>query len=89
MRIFGSSRDIFTPSRITSGGNLFVAADTRFCTFTASTLGSVPNLNTTFISASPSFPASLSMYFMPGTPFNACSSGMITDLISNSLFAPG
>ena len=87
--MLGSSREILTPSRMTSGGNLFVAAETRFCTFTASTLGSVPNLKTTFISASPSFPASLSIYFIPGTPFKACSNGIITDLINNSLFAPG
>ena len=29
------------------------------------------------------------MYFIPGTPFNARSNGITTDLINNSLFAPG
>ena len=87
--MLGSSREIFTPSLITSGGNLLVADDTRFCTFTASTLGSVPNLNTTLSAASPSFPASLSMYFIPGTPLRACSKGIITDFTNSSLFAPG
>jgi hypothetical protein len=36
------------------------------------------NLNTL-----PSFPASEVMYFIPGTPFNALSKGIITDLIIN------
>ena len=89
IRMFGSSRDICTPSRMTSGGSLLVAAETRFCTLTASTLGSVPSLKTTFNSASPSLPASLSIYFMPGTPLRACSNGMMTDFTSNSLLAPG
>ena len=51
--------------------------------------GSVPRLKITWIVASPSFPASEVMYFIPGTPLIALSSGMITDLIMSSPFAPG
>ena len=87
--MLGSSREILTPSRTTGGGNLLIAADTLFCTLIASTLGSVPNLNTTFISPSPSLPALDSIYFMPGTPLRACSKGITTAFISNSLLAPG
>jgi hypothetical protein len=43
----------------------------------AAWFGSVPKLNTTD-TASP-FPASEVMYFIPGTPFNALSKGIITD----------
>ena len=39
--------------------------------------------------ASPSLPASEVIYFIPGTPFSPLSSGIITDLINSSLFAPG
>ena len=87
--MLGSSREILTPSRTTAGGNLLMAADTLFCTLIASTLGSVPNLNTILISPSPSLPAFDSIYFIPGTPLRTCSKGITTDLISNSLLAPG
>ena len=39
--------------------------------------------------ATPSFPASEAMYFMPGIPFMARSKGITTDFIINSPFAPG
>src|SRR5690349_2329613 len=87
--MFDSSRVIFTPSRTTIGGNLLTTDATLFCTFSDAWLGSVPRLNTTWIFASPSLPASDAIYFIPGTPLIALSSGMITDLVINSPFAPG
>ena len=68
---------------------MFTTEDTRFCTFTAATLGSVPKSKTIWMEASPSLPASEVIYFIPGTPFSPLSSGIITDLINSSLFAPG
>src|SRR6185369_16781774 len=52
-------------------------------------LGSIPDLKTTCIEASPSLPASEAMYLIPGTPLMALSIGITTALIINSPFAPG
>src|ERR1044071_2510634 len=52
-------------------------------------LGSIPELKTTCIEASPSLPASEAMYLMPGTPLIALSIGITTALIINSPLAPG
>src|SRR6187397_1652668 len=57
--------------------------------FTDARLGSVPKLNTTWMDATPSLPASEAMYFIPGTPLMALSRGITTDFINNSPFAPG
>ena len=87
--MFDSSRVIFTPSRTTNGGNLFTTEATRFCTLSDAWLGSVPKLKTTCMVPSPSLPASEAMYFMPGTPLSARSSGKMADFTINSLLAPG
>ena len=52
-------------------------------------LGSIPDLKTTWMEASPSLPASEAMYLIPGTPFIALSIGITTALIINSPLAPG
>ena len=41
------------------------------------------------MAAAPSFPASEAIYFTPGTPLMARSSGITTDFIINSPLAPG
>jgi hypothetical protein len=89
MSMLGTTRFTTTPSRCTSTGKRFRIWAMRVFTFTTACSGSVPRLNTIWMLASPALTASEVMYFMPGTPLMACSSGMSTDSVSTLALAPG
>ena len=87
--MLGTTRFTITPSRCTSTGRRLSTCAMRVFTFTTAWSGSVPRLNTIWMLASPALTASEVMYFMPGTPFTACSSGISTDSVSTLALAPG
>ena len=73
---------------MTSAGNSPMTAFTLFCTFIPASFGSVPVSKRICTTPTPSFPASLLMYFMPGTPLIALSNGTIADFVTVSALAP-
>lgn len=88
MSIAFSSLAMATPLRVTSSGSSPSTSVTRVCTLIAATSGSVPASNRIWMTPTPSLPVSLLMYFMPGTPLMARSSGTMAALVTVSELAP-
>ena len=61
---------------------------TRFCTSTEARSTSRVTSNTTVMLLEPSLPLVEVMYFIPGTPLMACSSGIVTADSTVCAFAP-
>ena len=80
---------VVTPWRRTSSGRRACAWETRFCTFTAASSGSVPGLKVTVSCSTPSEPATDLTYIMFSTPLIASSSGVATVSAITLGLAPG
>src|SRR5216684_4347191 len=76
------------PVFLTSLGSRPSAWFTRFCTSTLARSTSRVTSNTTVIWLEPSLPLADVMYFIPGTPLIACSSGIVTADSTVCAFAP-
>jgi len=79
---------MMTPVFFTSFGKRPSAWLTRFCTSTAARSTSRVTSNVTVTWLVPSLPLEEVMYFIPGTPLMACSTGVVTADSTVCAFAP-